>query len=304
MADTQPLWQPGEPGEFLLYRINRRPIGADSMLPEKMPDDALDHFNRVFPNGWRVETKGGGGNRIWRSGGVELDPDARVITGKLGWHPAEEEAVTDYDEIAEDWVVSIEAPHGRVVLPFAFDGDTRILAVLRKGRSRATTIGGVFETILRENECDLEKPTTEWSVEPILDPRDFAEWLNSMDVVREVEFVAKLPNPTPTLAYEDVFGRMRDRGATRLTENFHSNRAGGLQNVQEDDDFRQAEAMASEGFANLRGVGEREGRKTRYNQSERVRRATIPHLPDSWDEMRNVLTSFLKERARGFLGDD
>jgi hypothetical protein len=62
------------------------------MLPEEIPDDALGHFNRVFPNGWRVETQGGGGNRIWISGGVEIDQEAQVITGKLGWHPAEEEA--------------------------------------------------------------------------------------------------------------------------------------------------------------------------------------------------------------------
>jgi len=304
MADAQPLWQPGESGELLLYRVNRRPIGADSMFPEEIPDDVLDHFNRMFPNGWKVETKGGGGNRIWRSGGVEFDHQARVMTGKLGWHPAEEEAVTDYDDQAEDWVVSIEAPHGRVVLPFAFDGDTRILAVLRRGRSRADTIGRVFETILKENECDLERPTTDWSVEPIFDPRDFAQWLESMDVVREVQFVAKLPNPTPTPAYEDVFKRMEDRGATRLIENLHSNQRGGLRDVQEDDDFAQAEKMASEGFATLKGVGEREGRKTRYNQKERVRRATIPHLPDSWGEMRQVLTGFLKERARGLLGDE
>jgi hypothetical protein len=274
------------------------------MLPEEIPDDVLDHFNRMLPNGWKVETMGGGGNRIWISGGVEIDQKGGAVTGKLGWHPAEEEAVTDYDVQAEDWVVSVEAPHGRVVLPFAFDGDTRILAVLRKGRSRATTIGRVFETILRENEFESQKPTTEWSVEPILDPRDFAEWLESMDVVREVEFVAKLPNPTPTAAYEEVFKRMENRRATRLTENFHSNRAGGLKNIQEDDDFTQAEAMATEGFATLRGVGERDGRKTRYNQNERIRRATIPHLPDSWDEMRQVLTGFLKERARGFLGDE
>jgi len=304
MADAKPLWQPGESGELLLYRVNRRPIGEGSMLPEEIPADVLDHFNRVFPNGWRVVTKGGGGNRIWRSGGVELDREARVVTGKLGWHPAEEEAVTDYDEDAEDWVTSIEAPHGRVVLPFAFDGDTRILAVLRMGRSRAITIGGVFEKILTENECQLMKPTTEWSVEPILDRREFNEWLESMDIVSEVEFVAKLPNPTPNDAYKDVFKRMEDRRATRLIENFHSNRPTGLQNVQDDPEFRQAEAMASEGFATLKGVGERDNRKTRYNQNEKVRRATINDLPGSWEEMRAVLTGFLKEQARGFLGDE
>jgi hypothetical protein len=150
----------------------------------------------------------------------------------------------------------------------------------------------------------MDRPTTDWSVEPILDPRDFAEWLESMDVVREVEFVAKLPNPTPTAAYEDVFKRMEKRRATRFIENFHSNRVGGLENVQADKDFAQAEAMATEGFATLKGVGERDGRKARYNQNERIRRATIPNLPDSWDEMRRVLTGFLKESARSFLGDD
>jgi hypothetical protein len=125
-----------------------------------------------------------------------------------------------------------------------------------------------------------------------------------MDVVSEVQFVAKLPNPTPNDAYKDVFKRMEERRATRLIENIHSNRAAGLQSVQEDAEFRQAEAMASEGFATLKGVGERDGRKTRYNQNERVRRATINNLPDSWGEMRAVLTGFLKEQARGFLGDE
>ena len=64
MADAKPLWQPGESGELLLYRVNRRPIGEDSMLPEEIPNDVLDHFNRVFPNGWRVVTQGGGGMSI------------------------------------------------------------------------------------------------------------------------------------------------------------------------------------------------------------------------------------------------
>ncbi len=271
------------------------------MIEETIPTDVLKHFQQMLPNNSSWETRGSGGRRIWKFGGAEVDSDDQVLTGKVGWHPAEEEEVADYSDADEDWITSIEAPHGRVVLPYGFDAETRILAVLRRGRSRAVTIGGVFEGVLDQHERALSSPTTEWSVEAILDGRDFAEWLQSMDVVKEVEFVAKLPNPTPTPAMEDVYKRLTNRNATRLIENFRSTRPGGLKHMEDDPDFLQAEAMAREGFATLKGRGESDGSRRLYNQNDRVRRANIDHLPETWGQMREVIRDFLKERARGIL---
>jgi hypothetical protein len=301
MAGKGPLWRAGEAGEVLLYRINRRPIGQETLVVEDIPEDVLDHVYRMLPNGSKTETWSSSGHRIWIVGGVEKDEAEGILTGKLGWVPAEQEVITDYSDEAEDWVVSIESPHGRVVMPFAFDAATRVLAVLRIGRNRANTIAGVFETVLAANERKEDRPSTEWSVEAILDPRDFAEWLESLDVVREVEFVAKLPNPTPDPSFEEVFERMEARDATRFTQNFYSNKSSGLQNIRSDPEFAQAESMAKAGFANLRGTGERNGHKARYNQNERVARDRIEHLPDSWDGMLAILKDFLKKRARQLL---
>ena len=159
----------------------------------------------------------------------------------------------------------------------------------------------MLDDFLDQHERALSSPTTEWSVEAILDGRDFAEWLESMDVVKEVEFVAKLPNPTPTPAMEDVYKRLTNRNATRLIENFRSTRPGGLKHMEDDPDFLQAEAMAREGFATLKGRGESDGSRRLYNQNDRVRRANIDHLPETWGQMREVIKGFLKERARVIL---
>ena len=237
-------------------------------------------------------------------GGIELDVSDQVLTGKLGWEPIGKEVVTEWSDEDKDWHSSTATPHGGRILPFAFDGSSRVLTVIRDSSSTANTIAHVFEQTLQDNEKELEDPTTEWGVEPILDPRDFEEWLESVDVVGRVTFSARLPNPGPDDAFEDLAERMKKRQATRFTEAFYSEKETGLSGVEEDPDFKQAVEMGRRGFATLSGTGNRGGRQVSYRQNERVARERVEDLPNSWEEMRKVLIEFLKERARRFLDSD
>jgi hypothetical protein len=158
----------------------------------------------------------------------------------------------------------------------------------------------VFEKILRRNEEELEQPTTEWSVEPVLDRRDFLSWLRDADVVTSVSFTARVPNPESKSDFEDLWRRLRDTHATAHTETMRSKREEGLQEVDKDRDFSQAIAMGQEGFATLRGTGYRDGGKTSYSQTEAVASEPVDDLPYSWSDMRALLVAKLKSSLRRF----
>jgi hypothetical protein len=159
------VWFGGKPGEFSLFRVNRRPLPEDNLFaPEGMPSDVFQHFAGVLAPGYEIVT-GQRFQRVWRVGGVTVDESAKMVLGKLGWVPLGEEVVPAWSEKAKDWVASYEPSHGGSVVPFGFDGETRLLAVLNDRRSQPTTVGVVFERILRDNEEQLIDRTTEWSVE-------------------------------------------------------------------------------------------------------------------------------------------
>lgn len=300
-ASVKP-WFANREGEVVVYRVNRRPLGAETLFPAQQPDDVFDHFTRMLAPGWEV-VSGRGNQRIWRIGGVERDPASQLLTGKLGWVPRGEEVVPEWSAEDKDWLANFAAPHGGRILPFGFDGESRLLAVVRDGTSAPNTIGAVFQKVLRENERELADPTTEWSVEPILDARDFLSWLDALDVVVSVSFTAKLPNPEPRADFADLVQRMERHHATTFTETYKSRRAEGLTGVEDDPDFKQAVAMGTQGFATLRGRGRVDGTITHYGQEEAVASERIEELPSTWEEMRAVLGDLLKNRLRRFLND-
>jgi hypothetical protein len=296
-------WFAGREGTLLVYRVNRRPKYSDTLFPSDMPEDVFEHFVRMLAPGYEV-VSGRANQRIWKVGGLAVDEEARTLTGKLGWQPREEEPVSEWSEDEMDWISGTAAPTERKLLPFGFDGDSRLLTVLADGSSAASTIAAVFEKILRNNEEELERPTTEWSVEPILDRRDFLSWLNRAQVVTSVSFTARLPNPESKADFEDLWRRLQDSHATAHTETMRSSREEGLQQVAEDRDFSQAIAMGQEGFATLRGKGYRDGVKTTYSQKEAVAADVVEELPYSWNDMRAFLTEKLKSSLRRFTETD
>jgi hypothetical protein len=301
-APTAQPWFAEEPGEFWLFRVNRRPLPEGNLFAtDGIPDDFFDHLRRVLAPGYEVVT-GRRRQRVWKIGGSQVDEETAVLTGKLGWKPKGDAIVPDWSEEEQDWVASVTDPQGGQIAPFGVDGESRILAVLSDRSSAPMTISRVFEKILQENETELLERTTEWSVEPILDSREFIDWLAAQEVVTSVSFTAKLPNPEPSDAFRDLAERMRNRRARSHTETMKSEDDVGLTGVEEDVDFSQAIAMGERGFATLRGRGVRSGQKSRYSQTEVVARESVDQLPATWDAIRALIGEALKSRFR--RGDD
>ena len=193
--------------------------------------------------------------------------------------------------------------HTETLLPFAYDGEKRVLGVVYDKKSSPKSVAAVFEQILTENERELPQRTTEWSVEPLLNSEEFIEWLGSVDIVESVSFTAKLPNPEPSAAFDDLFSRMDQSHATEYTARLKTTRDEGLQHVEEDPEFKQAIAMGQQGFAELEGRGRRDGRDSVYRQGERVAYETIPNLPGDWKALRGLLKQIVRQRLRRFLLD-
>jgi hypothetical protein len=273
------------------------------LVPAKPPADAFEHFVRMLTPGYEVVT-GRKNQRVWWVGGIEVDQESRTLTGKLGWQPREEEIISEWVPAEKDWLSSTAEPRQRKLMPFGFDGEKRLLGVVADGSSAPPTIAAVFEKILRANENELQEPSTEWSVEPVLDRENFIGWLKALDVVRSVSFTARLPNPEPSDAFGDLWGRMDRSHATQYTETMKSGAEEGLIEVEQDRDFSQAIVMAEQGFAQLQGKGTRNGVVSKYSQKNDVATERVPELPHDWNQMRAMLKGFLKGRLRRFLEDD
>lgn len=291
------------PARVMAFRVNRRPIGEGTLLPETLPDASFDHFVRVLAPGYEVVTYGRGSERSWRVGAVEIDGDDMFVTGKLGWHSRDPEIVPSWSDELKDWPPTTQEP-AETLMPFAYDGEKRVLGIVHDRRSAPTTLAAVFEMILNENEREMAQPTTEWSVEPVLDAQEFIEWLHTQDVVLSVGFVARLPNPEPRAAFEELAERLEQAHGTEYTARMKSKREEGLQNIEDDREFRQAIAMGEEGFAQLDGRGRRGGRPSAYRQSNKVAYERVPSLPSDWEELRAMLKGIVRHRLRRFLLDD
>jgi hypothetical protein len=301
VSEAAPPWFLGRAGQFLVFRVNRRPLlNANLFAPSGLPSDVFEHFTRVLAPGHPV-VSGRGHQRTWRVGGIHVDEAEKALTGRLGWQPREEEVVAEWSEETKDWTSSTMAPRERKLMPFGFDGEKRLLTVLSDRESAPPTIAAVFEKILRENERELLERTTDWSVEPVLDAEDFLSWLERLDTVTSVSFQAKLPNPEPREAFADLAERMTRNHATHHRETIRSERDEGLLDVQDDRDVSQAIAMGEQGFATLQGRGRTEGHPSQYSQKQAIASERVPQLPTSWDDVRQVIVTLLKTRLRRFL---
>jgi hypothetical protein len=276
-------------------------LAAGGTTPADMPADVFDHFARVLAPGHEV-VSGSRYQRVWRVGGIHPDWEQRLLVGKLGWQPAGAEAVSEWSEDEKDWTSTMTTPRGGRIVPFGFDGETRLLTVVQDPKSRPETVASVFERILRENERDLVVPTTEWSVETILDVVEFREWLATLDTLTLVSFTAKLPNPEPSESFEDLYARMEARRATSYSETLRSDRESGLVGIEEDQDVSQAIAMGEKGFATLRGEGTRSGTTTRFSQANRTATEHVEELPPDWEGAWDLIKDNLRGQLRRFLG--
>ena len=289
---------------MLAYRVNRRPLPEDNLFAEPgLPNDVFDHFTRVLAPGYPVVT-GTRYQRRWLVGNLEIDEADRTVVGRIGWEPLRKAFVQRWSTDAKGWLETPADPSDGEVMPFAFDGETRLLGVLRAPESDPSTIASVFENVLNDNERQLLERTTDWSVEPILDRETFLTWLDRTEVVRSVTFTAQLPNPEPEEAFDDLFERMKQRRATHPSETMRSTAEAGLRDVTLDRDFAQGMAMAERGFAELRGEGVREGHRTTFNQRDAVASEHVAEVPPTYSEAAAMLRHLVRGDLRRFLGKD
>ena len=183
-----------------------------------------------------------------------------------------------------------------------------IMGAVACGAGLYTILAHQYQATLRSLSAQAallgNRVSTDTTIEPILDSKEFIEWLDSLDVVESVAFTAKLPNPEPTTAFDDLAGRIGDAHGTEYSARMKTTREEGLQHIEEDPEFRQAIAMGKKGFAELEGRGRRNGKPTRYRQKDEVASETISHLPADWQDLRGMLKEMVRTRLRTFLLDD
>jgi hypothetical protein len=298
-AERKP-WYVRRPA-VVFFKVNRRPYPQETIYPA--PEDSFEHFVKVLPFGEPVETTGRGGHRTWFLGHGEqendADFDARILVGQIGWVRDETVAQTSFDTSNARFIHDVVSSSTANDAPFVYDGETQRLAVMLHPTFASSSVARVFEELLNRGEQRAFN-RYEWSVEPLLDYASFRAWLDTTAVVQRVTFVAKLPNPDGMEAFEEVLGRLEARQAKALTETWEArDPEEGLQNIEEDRDASQMIAMAENGYGTVRARGEdEEGRGRTYNQTQRVRRETIPEVPSSWGAMIGVFIDFAIDQIR------
>src|ERR1700728_4223784 len=178
--EPSPPWFVGRPGTVLLYRVNRRPMPQPTIgAPDHMPP-LMDHLEQVLLFGQAVVIGRGARRREWILGNRSFLPDLTGLTGQVGWQMVGEQYRSRYLPDTQEWSDDVEAAELSAHAPFAFDGRTRLLGVLKHRSFGEKAVAQAFEDLLRVGETHLTWPSTEWSVEPILDERDFINWLRTV----------------------------------------------------------------------------------------------------------------------------
>jgi hypothetical protein len=148
---------------------------------------AIDPTNKVKRYGrtWRFSKPAGG--------------DREFILGKLGFTHEGEEARTDYDEDAQDFITAVAPARQTFFSHFVADSGTEVIAFEERGRLiRRKSFLAAFEGLLVE--ADFEA-----TVDVLTDPAALQEWAKTVDRVVSLRAFVKNPNP----------GWVRDAGAIR-----------------------------------------------------------------------------------------
>lgn len=282
----------------LLYKINRRPIAQANLLTSQ-PDDFRQHLEEVLVFGPPIVTSAKGTERSWRLGSKNIDEEAGILSGEVGWSQPHPEARDEYDDEELRWRDAVEEKSITARSVFAIDLRTRELGVLQHPSFAPQTIASVFTDILNLGEERRDARSTDWMVEPELDEPEFRAWLASTDVVEKVTFVARLPNPDSMDEFADLFARMEEIEAGEIREEIKpKNPETGLKRITEEPLSKQFVAAASFAFGYIIASGRRQARQTRYDQRQRVRKERTPPLPDSWSGALREVIEILRGRRR------
>lgn len=253
--------------------------------------------------GHKVVTGPGIYKHEWVLGNRYTLPGETSLIGQVGWERDVAEQTSRYDQETREWLDEVEMTGQSAHAPFALDGTTRVLGVLKHPSFNEKTIANVFQMLLREGENSKEWPSTEWSVEPILDERDFFAWLSSVQSVTSLTMVAKLPNPDGLEEFGPVWQEMQDRRARLIsTKLVATDDNVGLQGLQEDSRLRGNLAMGRQGFGHVLATGrESNGHEKPFDQREKVAREVVNDLPQTWPEGSQVVLEVTRLSGRRVL---
>jgi hypothetical protein len=270
-------------------------IGA----PDEMPP-LMDHLEQVLLFGQGVVIGKGARKREWILGNRSILRDLSGLTGQVGWQMVGEQQRSRYLSDTQEWSDDVEAAELSAHAPFAFDGHTRILGVLKHRSFGEKAVAQAFEDLLRVGEMHLTWPSTEWSVEPILDERDFINWLGTVRSVTVINLVAKLPNPDGLEQFGPVWTEMQQRKARLLSMKMvATNEEDGLEDIMDDERVRGHLAMGGQGFGyvHAEGPSRRSGGKRIYDQREKVARRVIDEVGSTWRDATTAVLAVTRNSA-------
>src|ERR1035438_9622396 len=306
--EARPPWFAGRPGTVLLYRVNRRPLARPTLGGDQEPDSVMEHIIEVLHFGQHVITGPANHQRDWILGNRNILPDRSALTGQGGWQQNDEQQTSRYVPETQEWRDELEPTERAARAPFAFDARTRVLGVLKHSSFSEVTLPRVFQKLLREGEQEREWPSTELSVEPILDERGFLSWLSSVQSVTSITLVAEIPNPDGLEEFGPVWVEMQARRARLIRMKMLAlNDAEGLKGLEHDARVQGNLAMVRQGFGHVEAHGIRNGHETGFDQREKVVREVIDELEPTWDgaaqsvleRTRETGINILRRRNRG-----
>lgn len=194
--------------------------------------------------------------RDWILGNRRITADESALSGQIGWEQRGDEPASRYQPETKEWLDVVEPQEHSARAPFVFDGSSRILGVLKHRSFGESTVAKVMQTLLRQGEEQREWPSTEWSVEAILDERDFLSWLHSVQAVTSVKLVTKMPNPDGLDEFGPVWEEMSQRKARLMsTRMVAANEDEGLEGLESDERVRGSLAMGRRGFGYVEARG-------------------------------------------------
>lgn len=255
MARRAEPWFSERQGTVLFYRVNRRERSHQLRLMAREYPSAFAHLLDILDFRATVRT-GRQHQREWHLGNKSVDRNREILTGVVGYVRSGQELIGVYRTDDQVWEDVLEERGSGVYAPFGFDGQTRILAVLKHPQFSGKTLAEVFTDFLTQGEDRLTSPTTDWAVEPMLDDEDFYEWIRRTPYVERVRFVAKLPNPDGLDGLEFVNRRMDELEAGQIAEELVArDREVGLRNLDQDAIARGYVDSAVQGFGYVTARG-------------------------------------------------
>lgn len=255
------------------------------MMFPKFHDDMLTHIQEVLRRSDSV-LYGRKEPKTWQVGNLRASPTSEWITARLGATRRNISTDYQYDERTREWVgVPNEREH-TILTPLALLSDMRILAILAHPEMTDITAARVLTDILNNGERKLPIPTTDWAVEPMLDDREFEEWIRDADRVTNVKFVFKRPNPDGAEDLELMQERLVNLKAESIAEEIKAaNPEVGLdkQALTHDRYVARFRSAAVRTFATVTARGFSNNSKIRFNQKKSAARTTIKKPANDWD---------------------